>query len=106
MKQSPNRQIPVPELLPPTDHGYTEAEVLALLRERVASLLESDRDWLLGKLYRLDVRERDLQRALARPSVDVAAALAELILARQRERLAARRRYPPRRADVDPELHW
>ena len=96
----------MPELLPPDDHGYTEAEVLALLRERVAALLQSDRDWLLGKLYRLDVRERDIQGALAQPSVDVPAALAELILARQRERLAARRRHPPRRDDVDPDLRW
>lgn len=96
----------MPDLLPPADHTYAEAEVLTLLRDRVAALLASDRDWLLGKLYRLDVRERDIEAALARPSVDVPSALAELIVARQRERTAARARHAAPRGDIDPDLRW
>ena len=96
----------MPDLLPPDDRHYTEAEVRELLRARIASLLTTDRDWLLGKLYRLDVRERDIQAALASPGVDVPAALAELVVARQRERAATRRRYPASGEDIEEGLRW
>ena len=98
----------MPELLPlPPDHAYTEAEVVALLRERIADLLASDRDWLLGKMYRLDVRERDLLAALAAPAVDVPGALAALVVARQRERAAARERYRARDdGEIEEGLRW
>ena len=78
---------------PYSDHDaqrFSESELLALLAREVAYLLGTRRDWLLGKLYRLDVRERDIKAALAVPQADVPTALATLIVARQRERAAVK----------------
>lgn len=88
--------------LPPVD-GLTEAELLALLTSHVRRLLDTERDWLLSKLYRLDVGERDIKAALAREA-DAAAALAHLILTRHRERMAARASHQPLPEPYNPEL--
>ena len=79
--------------IPARDRAFSEEEVVDILRQQIAYLLEHRRDWLLGKLYRLDVRERDIKAALAVPQSDTAEDLARLILARQAERSAARLRY-------------
>ena len=98
------------ELLQLPDPGaYTPEEVHPLLRAQVAHLLTHRRAWLFGKLYRLDVRERDLKAALAQPGGDVAGALATLIIARQAERLATRSRASARPEAADEEfgdLSW
>lgn len=72
--------------IPPTDRTFSEEEILDILRQQVAYLLDNKRDWLLGKLYRLDIRERDIKVALNLPSEAPSHALARLILARQQER--------------------
>jgi len=94
----------------PDDHVYSEAEVIELLSAQIADLLEHKRDWLLGKLYRLDVREVDIKKALANTQHAVPAALARLILARQAERLQVRQHYQQKhRAPPDYEnedLAW
>lgn len=92
------------ELLPPSGHGYSEAEVLELLRGRIAALLDTERAWLLGKLYRLDVRERDIKLALRQ--AEVAGALAGLVMARQRERVAARARWGGGQGEVEEGWEW
>ena len=86
---------------------YGEEELLELLTGWIAQLLDARRDWLLGKLYRMDVRERDILAALAVPDARPARALARLVLERQRERLAARARYRSPPLDEDEgALRW
>ena len=72
------------------------------------------REWLFGKLYRLDVREVDIQRVLAEASseqnkvqaqtIEPALGLARLIYERHRERMATRNSTQPYPEDQDPEL--
>ncbi len=88
---------------PPPAEGLCDAQVHALLSEHIARLLATKRDWLLSKLYRLDVRERDLRRLLA-TEADAAAGLARLVLDRHYERAQARRDHSPMQEPYDPEL--
>ena len=89
--------------LPTPPEGLSEGELLALLATHVGRLLATERDWLLSKLYRLDVREADIKAALAGGG-DVGGALARLILDRHRERMRARARHSPLAEPFDPEL--
>ena len=84
------------------DH-LSAAEVLALLEPQIRRHLRERRDWLLSKLYRLDVRERDIKAALA-SDTDAATALASLILARHHERMATRALHRPLDEPWDAEL--
>ena len=86
-----------------------DAEVIALLRVEVARHLVERRDWLLSKLYRLDIREADIQQVLAQADLDPAEGLAGLILARHREREAARATHIPLPEDPNEDygdLSW
>ena len=83
-------------LLPPDAFGAVPeaaradaAALRAWLVPRVAAMLASDRARLLAILYRVDVRERDLNAALAAP--DVPAALADALVARMVETQRTRR---------------
>ena len=91
------------ELALPDADALSEPELLALLTAHVRRLLRDERDWLLSKLYRLDVRERDIGAVLAAGG-DAAEGLAGLILARHRERAASRERYRPVAEPWDEEL--
>ena len=98
-------------LADPTARRLSPAETIELLRRQIAHLLAHRRDWLLGKLYRLDVRERDIRAALAQPGLEPAAALARLVYERQAERLAARRAHasrpiPQSERDAFGDLDW
>lgn len=71
----------------------TDSEtVRAWLVPIVAQMLASDRARLLAILYRVDVRERDLNAALSAP--DVPASLADALLARMLEKQRYRTRPP------------
>ncbi len=83
--------------------GLCDAQIHALLTEHIARLLATKRDWLLSKLYRLDVRERDLRRLLA-TDADAAGGLARLVLDRHYERARARFNHRPMQEPFDPEL--
>ena len=87
----------------PFTEGWSERELLALLTTHVRRLLRDERDWLLSKLYRLDVRERDIQAVLAGGG-DAAEGLAGLILARHHERAATREKYRLVEEPWDEEL--
>ncbi len=83
-----------------------EAEVLRLLAAQIQHLLLTQRDWLLGKLYRLDVREADIRAALRNPVPELPArALARLVLARHRERVRTKARFSSPPLD-DEDLRW
>lgn len=91
------------------DRSFDDAEVEAIVSHQVAHLLATRRDWLLGKLYRLDVRETDIKAALAQAEADVPTALARLIVERQRERIAVKRRVrvrPLRRDEQLGDMSW
>ena len=72
------------------ERTYSDDEIRQLLTKQIAHLLEHKRDWLMGKLYRLDVREPDIKRVLANPDASVAEGLAALVLSRQYERQASK----------------
>ena len=70
---------------------------------RFCSPIGERRDWLLSKLYRLDVREVDIKDVLAAAD-DPAAGLARLVLDRHYERRAARAKHTPMAEAFDAEL--
>lgn len=77
---------------PPT----TEAELLALLAERIDQMLERQPDYLLSMLYRLDVLEPKINIALHPASPEPPAlALARLVLERQQQRVHTKKTVKP-----------
>ncbi len=83
--------------IPPTDRTFSEEEIVDILRQQIAFLLDHKRDWLLGKLYRLDIREQDIKIALNLPNEPPSQALARLVVSRQQERSSTKSR-----AQVEP----
>jgi hypothetical protein len=72
----------------------TESELLDILSLAVANLLQNDLQKLLSILYRLDVSETKFRQALlAEDSRQMACNIANLILAREKQKLEFRRRY-------------
>jgi hypothetical protein len=69
-----------------------EASFLGLLEDRVSQLLADQPDLLWSFLYRLDVEESKIRKALQSPA-DAAHALALLILDRQKQRVATKKAY-------------
>jgi len=90
--------------IPPTERTFSEKEILDILRQQITYLLENKRDWLLGKLYRMDVRERDIKIAFNLPSEAPSSALAKLILARQQERSKSKEAQKVKPLDPDGEF--
>ena len=81
-----------------------EEELLRLLTERIAYMIEHKLDFLLSLLYRLDVDEGKINFALSPLAPDPpAVGLAKLVMERQRQRLATKEKY--RQKDSD-EWDW
>ncbi len=76
---------------PVLDGDGGAAALQTWLRDRIAAMLAGDRAHLMAILYRVDVRERDVDAALAAP--DPAGSLADALVARALEADATRRRY-------------
>lgn len=73
---------------PPADEG----ELLALVAERVAELLEQQPEYLMSLLYRLDVPEEKIHPVMHPAAPDPAnVGLARLILERQKQRAETKR---------------
>ncbi len=89
--------LSIPEHLP-------DSEIVELLRVEIARHLKDRRDWILSKLYRLDIRESDIKQVLARADLDPATGLARLVLERHRERQASRASNEPLPEPEDPEF--
>jgi hypothetical protein len=70
----------------------TDAEILAVLSERIDTMLEKEPDMLMSLLYRLDIEEKAILHALE-PTTDVSAAmaLAKIVLDRQKQRSATKK---------------
>lgn len=82
------------ELEKMTNEKITEEELLHLLEAQVAYYIEYKLDFLLSSLYRLDISEKLVRRALL-PSnpVPANAAIAKLILERQKQRVFTKQFY-------------
>ena len=74
--------------------GMTDAEWLTLIGDRVQWFLDNDKDLLLSYLYRLDIDEEKINKALT-PIADEPAhiTLAKIILDRQKLRLSTKNQY-------------
>ncbi|HEY3385757.1 MAG TPA: hypothetical protein VGK46_04550 [Saprospiraceae bacterium] len=81
------------KLLPESESILDEPALLDLFTTRVEELMQHDLDLLLSSLYRLDVEEYKIQRALRSGDVPPARGIAQLILERQKERLRTKSRY-------------
>ena len=102
-EDSPPDDLGLGLALPPEAHRLSPEETAAVLAPQIGRLLGERRDWLLSRLYRLDVRERDIKAALA-TDADAALGLARLIVARHHERRRTRARYRPLPEPYDEEL--
>ncbi|MBS1983206.1 MAG: hypothetical protein JST16_03460 [Bdellovibrionales bacterium] len=75
-------------------HALEKSDVLQFIENQVLQMLTRDRRKLLNTLYRLDISERGSSTALRLPSVQAQArSLAALILERELQKAATRRKY-------------
>lgn len=80
-------------LLPESESILDEPALLDLFTKRVEELMQDDIGLLLSSLYRLDVEEYKIQRALRSPEVAPARGIAKLIIDRQKEKIRTRKEY-------------
>jgi hypothetical protein len=81
------------KLLPESESILDEPALLDMFTTRLEELMRDDLDLLLSSLYRLDVEEYKIQRALRSGDVPPARGIAQLIIDRQKERLRTRKSY-------------
>ena len=85
---------PTNELFPENPDSLSEDDLFHAIKERVAYLLETNPELLMSYLYRLDVLEVKINAVLAPDSpVPPIDGLARLILERQKERIASKRKF-------------
>ena len=90
---------PLSVILPDIESILDEEALLELFTKRVEEMMRDDLDLLLSSLYRLDVEEHKIQRALHSSSVPAAKGIASLIIERQKEKLATRKKYSSGKGD-------
>lgn len=74
--------------------GVSEDELLNILTQQVAYLMDRRLDYLLSLLYRLDILEPKIKAVLYNQEIiEPARGLAQLIMDRQKERVATRAKY-------------
>lgn len=71
----------------------TEEELVEVLANRIAEMLDHEPDLLMSTLYRLDVFESKILAVFDNPAIPNAQGLALLILDRQKEKLETRKKY-------------
>jgi len=82
------------EFLPADTDNISEDELFDVIKARVKYLLEIQPDLLMSYLYRLDVLESKINAVLSLDSpVDPVDGLSRLILERQKERIATKKKY-------------
>lgn len=82
----------------------TEADMLEYLAEVIAYMIEHKMDFLLSLLYRLDVDEYKINRALSPLNPEPAnRALARLVWERQKQRIATKKAYSQKET---PNWDW
>ena len=80
-------------LLPEIENILDEKALLELFTRRVEEMMDNDLDLLLSSLYRLDVEEHKIQAALRSSTTPPAEGIASLIIERQKEKIATRKKY-------------
>lgn len=90
------------ELTLPTDTSKATYENLfQLVKTQVVEWLQSDMDKLVNSLYRLDIREKDVQKAFEATKMEVIAdGLTTLILHREVEKYYSRKKYREERENL------
>lgn len=85
---------------------YSEEDILALLSEQVAYLIDNRMEYLLSLMYRLDISEARLNWALSPLAPDPPhIGVAKLVLERQKQRVATKHQYRQQAPeDLDEEL--
>lgn len=79
-----------------SEDPITEEQLFALLADAVATMIEHRIDFLLSLLYRLDVNEAKINRALSPAAPEPAnIGLARLIMDRQKQRIHTKKTYKP-----------
>ena len=96
------------ELITEDQTPPSEEELFQMLSDRIAWLIEHNMEYLLSLLYRNDVEESKIHFALSPFETDPAnVALAKLVIARQKQRLATKQQYGKQDAgDVEEGLRW
>ncbi|HNE27763.1 MAG TPA: hypothetical protein PKL15_03810 [Saprospiraceae bacterium] len=85
----------------------TEAELLAILTERIADMLERQPDYLMSLLYRLDVLEEKIRPVLRPDAVEPAPlGLARLVLERQKQRVLTKLTIKPDALEGMDDWRW
>ncbi|MEL6140443.1 MAG: hypothetical protein AAFQ37_01545 [Bacteroidota bacterium] len=94
------------ELRPLDEQRLSEAEVIQLLADEIDRLMQTRLEWLLSKLYTMDVGEADVSAAM-HPASPIPAnlALAKLVYQRQRRRAYTKAHFKPQPLD-DEDLAW
>ncbi len=93
MSEETNHPDPLAIILPEVESILDEEALLVLFTQRVEEMMRDNVDLLLSSLYRLDVEEYKIQRALKSPTVPPAEGIASLIIERQKERIKTRKTY-------------
>jgi len=76
------------------DDQKSDEAMLLLIEQRVTQMLSENPDLLFSYLYRLDIEEVKIKEALNNSQgVSPNLAVAELILNRQKERIASKKKY-------------
>ncbi len=90
-----------------TEDVLQEEELLHLLADRIAWMIDYRMEFLLSTMYRLDVLEHKINFALSPMAQDPPAlGLAKLIIERQKQKLETRQKYsskPPENEEDDCE---
>jgi hypothetical protein len=83
-----------------TEPVFTEEQLLELLGEQIAYLIEHKLEFLMSLMYRLDVDERKVDYALSPAAEELPhIALAKLVLERQKQRIFTKRHYRQQHPD-------
>jgi len=83
------------------DENLTDDEMILHIADRVENLLKADPDLMLSYLYRLDVEEKIIAKALETSIMPVHVTFANLIWERQKQRLETKKKYKQ-----DPIKGW
>lgn len=85
----------------------SEEELLSLLADRIADMLEKQPEYLMSLLYRLDVLEKKIVPVM-RPDAPEPAnwGLARLVLERQKERAETKRTVKPKPLEGMDDWAW
>lgn len=82
------------------DKPLTEQELFDLLADEVAYMIERRFEFLLSLMYRLDVKESKVRKALAPDAPEMAnVGIARLILQRQKDRIYTKMKYKQKPLD-------